>query len=437
MNTILLTNGLIYINGELKKLNLFLKNKKIAGISPNNFKANKIIDCKGKWILPGLIDPHVHFRCPGSEHKEDWTSGSKAAVSSGITTVIDMPNTNPPTTTYERLCQKREIVKKSSLVNYGFHFGATINNLKELQKVSNIASIKIYFGSTTGNLLVKNPKVISKIMEYTKVPLTIHAEDELLIQKNLINLKQTNLNPSIHNQIRNEEVAYSAVKKIIDLAKPYNPKLYFCHVSTEKEVKLIQKAKTAMTVYCEATPHHLFLNETILNKIGNLGKVNPPIRSEENRLYLYNALSNNLIDTIGTDHAPHLISEKDSDYLNAPAGIPGLETLLPLLLTEVNNNKLTISQIVRYTSENPANIFSIKNKSIIKLGYDADLVIVDPIIKYSISSNKLFSKSKWTPFNDYKVMGKVIKTIVLGSVVYDSVLGFSYNRASEVLFNAE
>ena len=422
MNTLILNHGIAYIDHSLKKRTIFIKGEKIVRITESPYKPSKnnhetVLDCQNQWILPGIIDPHVHFRTPGQEYKEDWDTASKAALAGGITTVLDMPNTNPPTTTQKQIQEKIAIAQKLSRVNFGFHIGASHNNFDELMNVQNAASIKIYFGSTTGNLLVNNHQYIKKIIQNTRIPLLFHAENELLIQNNL--KKNLNFNHyQIHGIIRNQKVAFSAVQQILKLIQKSQIKAYFCHITTKKEFLKIKKAKKNQTIYCEITPHHLFCNENIYQKIGHFAKVNPPLRPEKDRLFLYHAFLNNEIDIIGTDHAPHLEQEKQQNYQKSPSGSPGLEIMLPLLLNEVHKKKLKIQYLVKKTSENPALFFLIKNKGKIKPYYDADLTLVNPNKKHTIEKNKLYTKCKWSLFDKKIVFGKIETTIILGKIAY-------------------
>jgi len=435
MKSLALINGKVYLDGRLQNKNLLIRGEKIAEIGESIYDSDMSLDCTGMWVLPGGIDPHVHFRTPGMEQKEDWVSGSKAAAKGGITTVLDMPNTNPSTTNKIRLAEKRAIAGRDSIINFGFHFGATDDNLEKIIEIQEVASIKVYFGSTTGNLLVNEESYLEKVIKGTKLPITFHAEDETLIRENREKVKRSNLAQwQLHGMIRNRDVAVSAVQKILKLMKPYDKKAYFCHISTRKEHELIKQAKENGDIYCEATPHHLLLNEEILESIGNFGKVNPPLRKEEDRKYLYQALVNGEIDTIGTDHAPHLKDEKKRDYDHSPSGIPGVETAIPLLLTEVINNRLSLPQFVKLTSQNAVHIFSIKDKGLIQPGYDADLMVIDPAKKDEIRGNKLITKVGWTPFEGAKIEGQVITTIVMGSIAFTNDK-FLTTAGTEVNYN--
>ena len=384
----------------------------------NQAKADKIIGINGKTVLPGIIDSHVHFREPGGEQKEDWLTGSMAAVAGGVTTVIDMPNNDPPITDLAALNKKRKLTKKS-LVNFGFFFGATTNNIEEVRKVSGIAGIKIYVGSSTGNLLVAQDDDIKKLMEIPNINWVIHAEDEELIRKNSQQISE-NSNSAIHSQIRNRQVAMKGVERVIDLAKETNARIHICHISTAEEVSLIKKAKNAnLQITCEVSPHHLFLNDGAYEKFGNFVKVNPPLRTKKDNEALLKGLNDGIIDIIATDHAPHTIKEKETPYHDAPAGIPEVQTSLPLMLNEVNKGTITIEQLIKIMSAQPAKLFSLQNKGLIAEGYDADITVVDMDKKQIINKEMLLSKCGWSPYENMKITGWPVMTFVNGNLVYD------------------
>ena len=422
MKTLILNNGLVYVDGQLRKRSIFIRGHKITFIRESAFIPSKkenitILNCQSKWILPGLIDPHVHFRVPGAPHKEDWLTGSQAALAGGVTTVLDMPNTNPPTTTQERLEEKKTLVQKSCWINFGFHVGACSSNIETLHNMHSFASVKIYFGSSTGNLLFNNLDSLKKHIFKVKQPFAFHAEKESLIQENL--KKGIDLNHyKAHGQIRNTKVAVSAVQEILKFFENSSSKLYFCHISTKQEFLAIQKAKKKQPIFCEITPHHLFLNETAYQKNHHFAKVNPPLRDESNRNFLYQALPKNKIDVVATDHAPHLKSEKKQPYTKAPSGVPGLETMLPLLLNEITKKHLTIQQVIQLTCENPASFFNIKNKGKIQPSYDADLTIILPHVQQTLGTEGFYTKCNWSPFQGQRVSGLIETTIVLGNIVY-------------------
>ncbi|MFA6271708.1 MAG: dihydroorotase [Patescibacteria group bacterium] len=380
----------------------------------------EIIDCTGLILMPGIIDGHVHFREPGAEHKEDWLTGSRAAVKGGVTTVLDMPNNNPPIIDEASLNLKRELAKKS-VVNYGFHIGATTDNLSFLNSAQNIAGIKIYFGSSTGNLLVDRIDDIKKIFNGAKRLFLVHAEDEAFIQEKSKEYSGTD-DPIIHTIVRAPEAAILAVKNILAIVERTKARVHFCHVSTAGELKLIKSAKAkGLPVTCEVAPHHLFLNSSEYGKQGNWVKMNPPLRPESDRLALWRGIADGTVDTIATDHAPHTRDEKMQPYWQAPAGVPGVETMLPLLLNEVSKGRIDLKKVVELVCENPARIFKIKHKGKIDEGYDADLVLLDMQMEKEVINEEMESKCAWTPFAGKMLTGWPTATIIGGNIVYNSL----------------
>ncbi len=420
-----LNNGKIFFRGKLIEANLELKDGKIFGISKKTVSAEKEIDCSGKIILPGLIDGHVHFRVPGGEQKEDWKTGSLAALHGGVTTVIDMPNTNPPLTSIQALKEKKAIVEKDCLVNYFFHFGATNSNFSELKELSDakIVSFKLFMGSSTGNMLVENPLVQKKIFEIAEkknLVVSVHAEDEKIIKENIEKFENEN-KPTIHSKIRSNLAEKIAVKNALKLQNESKNKLHILHVSTKEAIALVKKAKSNdKKISCEVTPHHLFLTKKELENQGNFAKMNPPLRDKNDVAALWNGIKNGIVSTVGTDHAPHRKEEKEKNYWDAPSGVPGIETMLPLLLNAVNEKKLKLEKVVELCCENPAKIFSIKKKGFIEMGFDGDLVVVDLKKENTIHGKDLFTKCKWTPFEGWKLKGVVEKTIVGGKVLHEN-----------------
>ncbi|MEK6808970.1 MAG: dihydroorotase family protein [Nanoarchaeota archaeon] len=410
----LLKNATLVYGNKLTKANILIEDRKIKMLSIKEQNADKVIDIKNKLVLPGLIDAHVHFREPGLTHKEDFLTGSMSAVAGGITTILDMPNTLPPTTTISDLQEKRELAKKS-IVNYGFHFGAVENNLKEILRVKSIASIKAYMGESTGNLIIN--KSIESLFKTTNNIITLHAEDGQCLEENKDKYPHK---AEFHHKIRDKKCAIKSVGYALEMAKKYNTNLHFAHITSKEEIELISDAKKSkVNVTCEVTPHHLFLNAKEEKRQGNFAKVNPPLREISDVNALWSALQNNKIDIIATDHAPHTIQEKEQDYDNAPSGVPGLETMLPLLFSAFNKNKISLGQIIRLTSNNPANIFKIKDRGEIKPGNYADLVVVDTKLTKVVNNDELFTKCKWSPFNRWRLKGWPVMTIVNGNLVYE------------------
>jgi len=345
---------------------------------PDNIPGNLI-------ALPALVDPHVHFRTPGAEHKENWLTGAQAAIAGGITTVFDMPNNQPSIINYQQLIIKKELINKQLSeinipLNYHLYLGATSKNLREFEKCQNdIIGIKMFMSASTGTLLVDK------------------FEDQ---ERIFAECARLNLLLATH--------AVDCIPTTLELAKKFNTKLYICHVSTKKEVDLIQQyKKEGVEVYAEVTPHHLFLDETIIEKLDTRAKMIPSLKTKEDCDALWQGIADGTIDTIGTDHAPHTLEEKAVDYEKAPAGVPGIETSLPLLLNAYNEKKITLKKIVELTSANPQKIFNIKNN---------DWIIVDLDLEHEIKNGNLKTKCKWSPFAGWKLQGKPVATILNNKV---------------------
>ena len=410
--SILLKNCRILINKKVFQKNILIKKDKIAKITNKELKADKVIDARSNLVLPGLIDCHVHFREPGLTHKEDFLTGSMAAAKGGVTTVLDMPNTLPPTTTVEALEEKRKLAAKS-IVNYGFHFGATNDNIADIKKAKNIAAVKLYMEYTTGNLKVDDLDSISDIFKASKITV-IHGEGENV--KNAVEIMRKN--------------------KIMN-------RLHIAHVSSQKELKYAKSNKIrsqvagerassrASQVTVEVTPNHLFMDEKDLQTLGAFAEMKPRLKTEHDQKALWHGIKNGVIDVIATDHAPHLKEEKEK--ANYPFGVPGLETMLPLLLDAFNRNLIDLPTIMKLCCENPAKIFRIKNKGFLKEGFDADLVIVDLDKRQAVRAEDLMTKCKWSPYEGKILKGWPVTTIVNGNEVYNN--GEIYNiKAREVKY---
>lgn len=393
----------------------------------------RIIDRKNLTLLPALIDPHVHFRTPGAEHKETWETASRAAIAGGVTTVFDMPNNTPSCISEQRLQAKKQIIEKQLKIpiRYGLYLGADQNHLDEIRKVKDqITGLKIYMGSSTGDLLMKDPVALEKafrIAAENDVLVAVHAEDEDLIEERKIKCKaaiqypknrgdfrgpQGECKAALHSMIRNAEVAARAVGVAIALAKKYGTRLYIAHVSTREELDLIRKAKTAgLPIYAEATPHHLFLTTEAYDRLGTCALVNPPLR--EDHRALWEAVDDGTIDTIGTDHAPHLLEEKKRPYGSAPSGFPSIELYLALLLNAHYEKKISLEQIVSLTHTRPQEIF--------RWPPNDDVVLVDLNRVKTVDDAHLKTKAQWSPYAGMTLRGWPRYTILKGKV-YDSDL---------------
>lgn len=367
--------------------------------------------------LPALVDPHVHFRVPGGEHKEDWKTGAKAAIYGGVTTVLEMPNTTPPIITAASLHEKKQkidaqLAEADIPLHYGLYFGATATNLNEIRAVKNgICGIKMFMGSSTGNLLVdkkSDQEATFALAAELGLVLAIHAEDELTIKKNQERLSD-NDSIKVHSLIRDRFVATKAVEQALGLAKYFGTKLYILHVSTKEEVDLIRKAKEdVVTVFAETTPHHLFLDTESYQILGTKAQMNPPLRTPEDQRALWAGIEDGTIDTVGTDHAPHTLEEKSKPYPNSPSGVPGIETSLPLLLSAYHKNKISLDNLVKVTSTNAKNIFNLPETN--------DWVIVDLNLEKEVRNEELKTKCGWSPFVDWKLRGWPVATILNNKV---------------------
>ena len=416
MLDLIIKNGSSYIDGELKELDIGIKDSKIVEIGKIVTGSKHILDAKNLIVLPGCIDTQVHFREPGSTDAEDLNSGSRAAIAGGITSVFEMPNTNPPTSSKKEFYNKLKLAKNRMYCNYAFYFGATPDNhkeLSELQDLEGCCGIKLFAGSSTGNLLVNKEEDIEKVFKNSSKIVSVHSEDEeiLNIRKKLI--KEGDV--KTHPVWRNEESAISSTRKIVKIAERLNKKAHILHVTTKEEVDFLSQHKGKVSF--EVTPQHLTLSAPeCYEKLGTYAQMNPPIRDKTHYNRLWYGVRNNFPDIIGSDHAPHLKENKEKNYPNSPSGMPGVQTLVPVMLNHVNDGKLSLQQFINFVCENPVKIFGIKNKGYIKVGYDADFTIVDLDKKIEIKNKNIESKCKWSPFNGQIFKGTPVSTIINGEI---------------------
>ena len=425
MLDLIIKNGSCYINGELKNQNIGIKDCKIVEIGKIETDSINILDATNLTVLPGCIDTQVHFREPGSTDAEDLNSGSRAAIAGGITSVFEMPNTNPPTSSKKEFSNKLKLAKNRMYCNYAFYFGATPDNYKELSELQDLegcCGIKLFAGSSTGNLLVNKEEDIEKVFQNSSKIVSVHSEDEeiLNIRKKLI--KEGDV--KTHPVWRNEESAISSTRKIVKIAERLNKKAHILHVTTKEEVDFLSQHKGKVSF--EITPQHLTLTAPeCYEKLGTYVQMNPPIRDKTHYNRLWYGVRNNFLDIIGSDHAPHLKENKEKNYPNSPSGMPGVQTLVPVMLNHVNDGKLTLQQFINFVCENPVKIFGIKNKGYIKVGYDADFTIVDLDKEIEIKNKNIESKCKWSPFNGQIFKGTPVSTIINGEIKmkYGKILG--------------
>lgn len=377
----------------------------------------RVIDGRGLTLFPGLIDPHVHFRTPGLEYKENWVSGAKAAIAGGITTVFDMPNTVPATTTYERVLEKKRLIDSQLQqagipLRYGLYLGADKNHFGEIAKAKKeIVGVKVFMGSSTGELLMDDEESLKsafRLAHEQDLVLAVHAEDEKLLAKRKEQFKGE-ADPAVHSKLRSREVAIEATRRALNLAKTYKTRLYLLHIGTKEELALIAQAKKeGVMVFAETTPHHLFLTEKDYKTLGTKVQMNPPIRTEADVAALWEAIHTGIIDTIGSDHAPHTLEEKQKPYGQAPSGIPGVETTLPLLLDAHHGKRISLSEIVRLMRENILRIFHLEPNE--------DYVLVDLNKTALVEEKRLKTLCGWSPYAGRRLTGWPVYTIVQGRV---------------------
>ena len=415
--SLIIKNGACYIDGKLTKTDIGLSGNKIKKIGKIELNSSKVYDATDKVVLPGIIDTQVHFREPGSTDAEDLESGSRAAVLGGVTALFEMPNTNPPTSNLVEFDKKLQAAKNRMHSNYAFYFGATPDNtdqLAQLKDVEGCCGVKLFAGSSTGNLLVDKEADIEKVISSSDRIVSIHSEDEDIIKLRKKFIKKGDVHS--HAEWRNVEVAMSSTRRVVKIAERYNKKIHVLHVTTREEVDFLAMHKKNVTF--ETTPQHLTMYAPdCYDKLGTYAQMNPPLRTKEHYDRLWVAIKNNIVDVLGSDHAPHLKENKDKEYPNTPSGMPGVQTIFPVMLDHVNNGKLSLQQLINLMCENPCKIFGIKNKGYIKEGFDADLTIADMNKEVTIKNEMIASKCGWTPFNNYKVKGFPVGTIVNGHLV--------------------
>ena len=444
MSDILIKNAKIVNEGNIFKSDILISGDVIVDIAKNILAKNTdiLINAENKFLIPGAIDDQVHFREPGLTHKATIKSESKAAVAGGITSFIEMPNTLPQTTTLKELNKKFDLAKKNSFANYSFMFGGTNTNIKEIKKLDNkrVAALKLFLGSSTGNMLVDNQKVLKEIFESTNLLIAVHSEDEKIINNNLnaFKLKYGNDIPfECHPEIRSEEACLKSTKKIIALAKKTNARLHVFHLSTKSEsllfdnsVKLKDKKITS-----EVCVHHLWFSDIDYTKKQSLIKWNPAIKSVEDKNALWDALNNDRIDVIATDHAPHTIKEKSKKYLECPSGGPLVQHGLVSMVQHFLNNKISLQKIVTKMCHNPADLFQIKRRGYIRKGYYADIVLLDLNSPWKVEKKNILYKCKWSPFEGITFDSKVTHTFINGKLVFENGKFDDSFRGREITFN--
>lgn len=430
MKSVLIKNAKIVNEGTIFEGDVLIENEFIVEIAETisaKSSSTKIINAEGNYLIPGAIDDQVHFREPGLTHKGDIASESRAAVAGGITSFIEMPNTNPQATTIELLEDKFKIASEKSIANYSFMFGGTNDNLEEILKVNpkTVAGLKLFLGSSTGNMLVDNDEVLGKIFASTPLLIAVHCEDETTIKNNLAKYKEEygdDIPMKFHHLIRSEEACYLSSSKAIELAKKTGARLHVFHLSTAKEMKLFTNKipLEEKKITAEACIHHLWFTNEDYDKKGSLIKWNPAVKTQADKDALWEALLDDRIDVIATDHAPHTLEEKKNPYTSAPSGGPLVQHAVVAMFEAFHQGKISVEKIVEKMAHNPAKIFKINKRGFIKEGYYADLAIVNAGLPWSVKKENILYKCGWSPFEGYTFKSRITHTFVNGELVYNN-----------------
>ncbi len=445
MNRILIKNAKIVNEGTIFVGDVLIENELIVEIAESiSAKSSncKIIDAEGNYLIPGAIDDQVHFREPGLTHKGDIESESRAAVAGGITSYIEQPNTVPNAVTQEILEEKYKIAAEKSYANYSFMMGGTNNNLEEILKTNpkNVAGIKLFLGSSTGDMLVDSSDSLEKIFSNTKLLIAVHSEDESTVKANLEKFKAEygeDIPVKFHPDIRSVEACYKSTVKVIELAKRTGARLHVFHLSTAKELDLFTNKipLEEKQITAEVCIHHLWFSDKDYQTKGNLIKWNPAVKSESDRAALWEALLDDRIDVIATDHAPHTLEEKNQVYTKAPSGGPLVQHAVVAMFEAHLEGKISVEKIVEKMAHNPAKIFKIEKRGFIKQGYYADLAIVNSGLPWSVKKDNIFAKCGWSPFEDFTFRSRITHTFVNGQLVYQNFIVKDIRCGKRLLFD--
>ncbi len=429
MSSILILNANIVNEGKVVQSDMLIKDQFIEKIGSDlqSTQATTIIDAKGKHLFPGVIDDQVHFREPGLTHKATIYSESRAAVAGGVTSFMEMPNTIPPTFTQKLLEDKYQLASQTSLANYSFFIGASNNNLEEVLKTNQrkVCGLKIFMGSSTGNLLVDDPKTLERFFSKVSFLIATHCEDEPTIRKSTEEFRKKygeDMPVRYHPMIRSAESCYKSSSFAVDLAKRHGTRLHVLHISTAKETTLFENSLPLKDkkITAEACVHHLWFNNSDYERLGMLIKWNPAIKTQADQQAVFNALLENRIDVIATDHAPHTAEEKKSAYFNAPSGGPLIQHSLPAMLEFYHRKQVELPWIAQKMAHNPAILFQIEKRGFIREGYFADLALIDLNHPWTVDKNNIIAKCGWSPFEGTMFKSNVTHTVVSGHLVYEA-----------------
>ncbi len=411
---LILKHGTVVNHDGTCARDIAIKDGKIIAIGDmDGLSAAETLDCRNLHILPGVIDSQVHFREPGIEHKEDLETGSRAAVMGGVTSVFEMPNTKPATTTAAALADKVARSRNRMFCDFAFYVGGTketVEDIATLERLEGSAGIKVFAGSSTGDLLVEDDAGLDAIISRLTRRAAFHSEDEMRLRSRTS--FQIPGDPASHPVWRDEEAARLCTERLLRIARKHGKRIHVLHISTAEELPLLAVNRDIATV--EVTPHHLTLSAADYARLGTKIQMNPPVRESRHRDALWQAIASGLVDVLGSDHAPHTLEEKAKPYPNSPSGMTGVQTLVPIMLNHVNNGKLTLERFVDLTSHGPQRIFNIAGKGRIMHGYDADFTIVDMQREEIIRNDWIESRSRWTPYDGVKVKGWPVGTIIRG-----------------------
>ena len=422
-----LKNGQAMINDNLVQTNIYIKDEKIISITDKSLDSKETIDCKNLIILPGVIDSQVHFREPGLEGKETLESGMLSAVAGGVTSIFEMPNTNPLTITPETIEDKLKRASKGAWSDYAFYLGGTMRtspNLSEWENLKGVCGIKIFMGASTGDLMTATDEEVESVVSNGRRVIAVHAEDQMIMMENMKNILGDSNDVAMHCKWRSPESCLSATTRVVNLARKHKRRVHILHITTSNEMEFLSKNKDVASV--ELLANHLTLHAPdCYERLGTLAQQNPPIREKKHQDALWDALNNKIVDIIASDHAPHTLEEKSAKYPKSPSGTPGVQTLVPVMLNHVNNKKLSLSRLVSLWSYGPERVHKIFGKGRIQEGYDADFTIVDMNKEMTIENSQQKSRSQWSPYDGMKVKGWATHTIIRGNCVMrnDEIIG--------------
>lgn len=429
----LIRNAQCVLPEGIESVDVVIEGSTIAAIDPPaGLSVDETVDATGLHLIPGVIDDQVHFRDPGLTHKEDLHTGSLACAKGGVTTFLEMPNTNPTTTTCQRLEEKLALAASKCVVNYGFYIGATPENVAELADAKRTPGIKIFIGSSTGDLLVDEQDALERIFAQTTLPVCAHCEDEATVRANRERIGGGSVYTD-HSKIRDHAAARIATARAIDLAKRHNHRFHVLHVSTADELELL--ADPAGLITAEVCPHHLFFNVDDYERLGSLVQMNPSIKTATDNSGLWQGLLAGRIQVVATDHAPHTLEEKRQPYPKSPSGLPAVENSLALMLNQVSQGRCSLEQVVAWMCDAPARVWDIVDKGRIQTGYDADLVLVDLNRTATIRNEEQVTKSGWSPWDGTTLTGWPVRTWVLGRTVFADGKIDAEARGSETRFD--